>query len=97
MMDLGEVVQDVIYYFEYFKIADTTDKQLLAQVIALRLESLEFVEMLLERLIEEKRMKAFINAKDRKRLKALLIGLENIRVMILLDHVLENKAYQSVD
>ena len=88
-MSIDELVYEIIYFCKYFKIIEVNNDYLMAKKITEKLENMVFINSLIERLEEEKRLKKFISFGERQRLGVLFIELENIKSMLHLDDILE--------
>jgi len=93
-MNTNELVNEIIYYYKYFKIIEVDNEVLIASETAKELENIYFMESLLEILESEKQLKGFISFSNRKRLDVLLPELRNIKAMISIDQFLEKKSQE---
>ena len=90
-MNIDELINEIIYFYRYFEIIATDNETLIAKEIVCRLENITFVENLLQKFKAEMRLKRFMNRTNKKRLYTLLSGLENIRIALFLDQILEKR------
>jgi len=101
-MNTKKLVNEIIYYYKYFKIIEIDNEALIVSEIARKLDNIDFIKSLLEILKSEKQLKGFISFSNRKRLAVLILELENIKAMLSIDQYLEkqnqeDKVLQMVD
>ena len=91
-MNINKLVNEIIYYYKYFKILDVDNEVLIAAETAKELESIIFIKIFIKLLNYEIQENEFINFRNRKRLDVLLFELENRKEMLSLDQFLEKKS-----
>ena len=77
-MNTNELINEIIYYFRYFKMLEIEiEENLIAQDIVCRLENVEFLQNLAEIFQAKMKEKRFKSKRIRKRLRFVLLELEN--------------------
>jgi len=86
-MYINEMVNEVIYFCNYFEIVKSDDIALMAEQITRNLENIVFVNNLIDRLREEMQLKRFMTDRTKERLENLLIGLNNTKFLLELENL----------